>query len=171
MRSSPGGTPCGGRGAGAPRRRGGHRRRPGLLVRRLRRCCSRRLPRLSHPRRRLSPPGVPRRQLQAMPAVHLRAAVSTGASGKIGTRHASDTWKCGSLTFIFTHPPEDKKLIFHWLWRAVSGHEGELPIQFLRLMTLSSLPPAFIARPVFSTDACGSRSISTSIFFAASPTH
>ena len=24
------------------------------------------------------------------------------------TRHVSDTRKCGSLTFIFTHPPEDK---------------------------------------------------------------
>ena len=23
------------------------------------------------------------------------------------TRHVSDTWKCGSLSFIFTHPPED----------------------------------------------------------------
>ena len=21
--------------------------------------------------------------------------------------HVSDTWKCGSLSFIFTHPPED----------------------------------------------------------------
>ena len=28
---------------------------------------------------------------------------------KIETRHVSDTWKCGSLSFIFTHPPEDLK--------------------------------------------------------------
>ena len=26
----------------------------------------------------------------------------------VGT-HVFDTWKCGSLSFIFTHPPEDKK--------------------------------------------------------------
>ena len=25
------------------------------------------------------------------------------------TRRVSDTWKCGSLSFIFTHPPEVKK--------------------------------------------------------------
>ena len=30
---------------------------------------------------------------------------SKSAVGK--TRHVSDTWKCGSLSFIFTHPPED----------------------------------------------------------------
>ena len=23
------------------------------------------------------------------------------------TRHVSDTWKCGTFSFIFTHPPED----------------------------------------------------------------
>ena len=36
-----------------------------------------------------------------------RAPVATGASGLIETRHASDTWKCGSLSFLFTHPLED----------------------------------------------------------------
>ena len=30
-----------------------------------------------------------------------------GSVGSIETRHVSDTWKCGSLSFIFTHPPED----------------------------------------------------------------
>ena len=25
-------------------------------------------------------------------------------------RHASDTWKCGSFSFTFTHLPEDKKM-------------------------------------------------------------
>ena len=30
-------------------------------------------------------------------------------SNEIGTRHVSDTSICGSLSFIFTHPPEDKK--------------------------------------------------------------
>ena len=29
--------------------------------------------------------------------------------GYIETRHVSDTWKCGSLSFSFTHPPEDLK--------------------------------------------------------------
>ena len=37
-----------------------------------------------------------------------RAAVETGAWVK-SKRHVSDTWKCGSLSFIFTHSPEDKK--------------------------------------------------------------
>ena len=36
-----------------------------------------------------------------------RATVATGASGKIYTDVVSDTWKCGSLSFIITHPPED----------------------------------------------------------------
>ena len=38
----------------------------------------------------------------------LRAVVATGAWAK--SKHGmyvSDTWKCGSLSFIFTHPPED----------------------------------------------------------------
>ena len=43
------------------------------------------------------------------PVAAARAAVATGASGYIDTRHVSDTWKFGSLSFIFTHPPEDKK--------------------------------------------------------------
>ena len=38
-----------------------------------------------------------------------RAVVATGASGQIDTRHISDTWKCGSLSSIFTHRPEDGK--------------------------------------------------------------
>ena len=38
-----------------------------------------------------------------------RAVVATGALGQIETRHVCDAWKCGSLCFIFTHPPEDKK--------------------------------------------------------------
>ena len=36
-----------------------------------------------------------------------RTTFATGASGEIDTRHVSDTCKCGSLSFIFTHPPED----------------------------------------------------------------
>ena len=46
------------------------------------------------------------------PVAAARAAVATGAWGKSKhdkTRHVSDTWKCGSLSFIITHPPEDKK--------------------------------------------------------------
>ena len=35
-----------------------------------------------------------------------RDAVVTGASGQIET-HVSDTCKCGSFSFIFTHPPKD----------------------------------------------------------------
>ena len=38
-----------------------------------------------------------------------RSVVATGAWVKIETRHVSDTWRCGSLSFIFTHPPEDLK--------------------------------------------------------------
>ena len=38
-----------------------------------------------------------------------RAVVATGASGQIDARHISDTWKCGSLSSIFTHRPEDGK--------------------------------------------------------------
>ena len=34
---------------------------------------------------------------------------SNGSVGSIETRHVSDTWKCGSLSFILTHPPEDRK--------------------------------------------------------------
>ena len=32
-----------------------------------------------------------------------------GSEMCIRDRYISDTWKCGSLRFIFTHPPEDKK--------------------------------------------------------------
>ena len=40
--------------------------------------------------------------------IYTRAAVATGAWVK--SKHdVSDTWKCGSLSFIFTHPPEDLK--------------------------------------------------------------
>ena len=34
------------------------------------------------------------------------AAVATGESGKIHI-HVFDTWRCGSLSFMFTRPPED----------------------------------------------------------------
>ena len=43
------------------------------------------------------------------PVALARAAVASGASGETETRHVSDTWKCGSLDYIFTHPPEDGK--------------------------------------------------------------
>ena len=39
----------------------------------------------------------------------LAAAVATGALGQIDTRRVSDTRKCGSLSFIFTRPPEELK--------------------------------------------------------------
>ena len=44
-------------------------------------------------------------------AAGARAAVATGASGKIDTRHVSETRKCGSFyaSFLRTHPPEDFK--------------------------------------------------------------
>ena len=35
--------------------------------------------------------------------------VCNGSVGSIETRHVSDTWKSGSLSFLFTHPPEDLK--------------------------------------------------------------
>ena len=47
------------------------------------------------------------------------AAVAAGASGKIETRRVSNTWKCGSLNFIFTHPPEDKKTKKNEKWLPV----------------------------------------------------
>ena len=30
------------------------------------------------------------------------------------TRHVSDTWKCGSLSCIFTHPPEDNIYMYKY---------------------------------------------------------
>ena len=36
-----------------------------------------------------------------------RAAVATGASGEIDTRHVSDTWKCESSKLYLTHPLEE----------------------------------------------------------------
>ena len=44
------------------------------------------------------PSGSGRVDMLTSPGAAARAAVATG-----------DTWKCGSLSFIFTHPPEDKK--------------------------------------------------------------
>ena len=44
------------------------------------------------------------------PVAAARAAVATGESGLIETRHVSATWKCDSLSFIFTHPPEDNRI-------------------------------------------------------------
>ena len=43
------------------------------------------------------------------PVAAARAAVATEALGEIETRHVSDTWECGSLSFMLTHPPEDKR--------------------------------------------------------------
>ena len=41
---------------------------------------------------------------------HTQAIIAcNGSVGYIETRHVSDTWKCGSLSFIFTHPPEDNR--------------------------------------------------------------
>ena len=40
------------------------------------------------------------------PVAAAQAAVAKGASGyKLPHMYVSDTWKCGSLSFIFTHPP------------------------------------------------------------------
>ena len=44
------------------------------------------------------------------PVAAARAAVATGAW--VESRHdmyLTHTWKCGSSSFIFTHPPEDEK--------------------------------------------------------------
>ena len=40
------------------------------------------------------------------PVAAARAAVATGAWVK--SKHGMYLWKCGSLSFIFTHPPEDE---------------------------------------------------------------
>ena len=50
--------------------------------------------------------GSGRVDMLTRPVAAARAAVATGASGEIET-HVYDTWKCGSLRFVFTHPPED----------------------------------------------------------------
>ena len=50
--------------------------------------------------------GSGRVDMLTRPVAAARAAVATGASGYID---ASDTWKCGSSSFTFIHPPEDKK--------------------------------------------------------------
>ena len=47
------------------------------------------------------------------PVAAARAAVATGAYGSIYAKHVSGTWKCGSLSFVFAHPPEDKKKHAH----------------------------------------------------------
>ena len=54
--------------------------------------------------------GSGRVDMLTSPVAAARAAVATGAWVK--SKHdvyfeVSDTWKCGSLSFIFTHPPED----------------------------------------------------------------
>ena len=46
----------------------------------------------------------------------------------MGTRYVSDTWKCGSLSFIFTHPPEDKKKKKEKRKKHRSYSWGRLPI-------------------------------------------
>ena len=51
---------------------------------------------------------MPMRQLAAA-----LAAVATGASGEIDTRDVRDvftTWKCESLSFVFTPPPGDTSI-------------------------------------------------------------
>ena len=69
------------------------------------------------------PSGSGRVDMLTGPVAAARAAVATGAwvtskhdsrccccNGSVGyieTRHVSDTWRCGSLSCIFTHPPED----------------------------------------------------------------
>ena len=53
------------------------------------------------------PSGSGRVDMLTSPVAAARAAVATGAWVKIETRHLSDTWKCGSLSFVFTHPAED----------------------------------------------------------------
>ena len=35
-----------------------------------------------------------------------------GSVGLIEKRHISDTWKCGSLSFVVTYPPKDFKMKF-----------------------------------------------------------
>ena len=62
-------------------------------------------------RSRYSIPGIPFRvDMLTSPVPAARAAVATGAW--IESKHDMcliHTWKCGSSSFIFTHPPEDEK--------------------------------------------------------------
>ena len=62
-------------------------------------------------RSRCSTPGISGRvDMLTSPVPAARAAVATGAW--VESKHDMYliyTWKCGSLSFIFTHPPEDEK--------------------------------------------------------------
>ena len=58
------------------------------------------------------PTGSGRVDMLKSPVAAAQAAVATGAWVK--SKHmylVSDTWKCGTFSFIFTHPPEDSKII------------------------------------------------------------
>ena len=62
-------------------------------------------------RSRCSIPGISGRvDMLTSPVAAARAAVATGAwvESKHDT-HLIHTWKCGSSSFIFTHPPEDEE--------------------------------------------------------------
>ena len=56
------------------------------------------------------PSGSGRVDMLTSPVAAARAAVATGAWVK-STHMLRYTWKCGNLSFIFTHPPEDGKKI------------------------------------------------------------
>ena len=62
-------------------------------------------------RSRCSIPGILGRvDMLTSPVRAARAAVATGAW--VESKHDMyliHTWKCGSLSFLFTHPPEDEK--------------------------------------------------------------
>ena len=55
------------------------------------------------------PSGSGRVDMLTSPVAAARAVVATGAWAKSEHMYVFDTWKCGSLSFIFTHPPEDKR--------------------------------------------------------------
>ena len=46
-----------------------------------------------------------------LPVESAQATATIEAPGYIDTPHVTDTWMCGSLSLIFTHPPEDKRQI------------------------------------------------------------
>ena len=68
------------------------------------------------------PSGSGRVDMLTGPVAAARAVVATG--GWVKSKRVYDTWKCGSFSFIFTHPPKKVVPVVPSETRAVrNGHE------------------------------------------------